>query len=527
MPSVNRRTRMASAALVLLAAGVVPVMRQAPVAAGATTPATVGSVQVNQALAHDISPPLSAIPPLTPTSLPGSGPATATSPVQVWLGHPGGGGPNIPSTSSNFDGIPQGTCGAWIPPDSSAAAGTSQVVEVTNMSIAVYSKSGGVELGPECTATLWSNFPYTGCQRTDNGDATVVWDSLASRFVVSVPSSYSTPPLQCVAVSVDSNALDGWYRYAFPYSSPADYPKLGVWSDGYYETGNTPAGPVVCAYDRSSMLSGFAASEQCFYNPIFGSWSSLPASVDGPVPPPPGEPEWVMNIASNSALRYWKFLVNWTDPALSQMIDTNLIGVNTFTEACGGGSGSCIPQPGTTQVLHSLSDRLMYRLAYRNFGAYESLVVNHSVNSGSSVGVRWYEMREVAGQGITVFQQGTYQPDSNYRFMGSIAQDKVGDIAVGYTLSSSSTYPSVAYTGRLAIDLPGTMSQGEGLIQWGSGSSVGSGEYWGDYSEMTVDPTDDCTFWYVNEYLPTTGGSAWHTRIGSFSFPTCTIVPAG
>jgi hypothetical protein len=229
-----------------------------------------------------------------------------------------------------------------------------------------------------------------------------------------------------------------------------------------------------------------------------------------------------MNFGTNS-LNLWKFHVDFATPANSTFTGPTNIPVAAFTAACAGG-GTCIPQPSTKNKLDSLADRLMYRLAYRNFGTHESLVVTHSVTvSGgkrsSTTGVRWYELRSPNGT-PTVFQQGTYAPDSDSRWMGSIAMDKLGDMALGYSVSSGSTFPSIRYTGRLATDPLGTM-EAETSIKAGAGSQTGSLHRWGDYSSMSVDPVDDCTFWYTTEYLQTTGSFNWSTQIASFKFTGC------
>ena len=225
-----------------------------------------------------------------------------------------------------------------------------------------------------------------------------------------------------------------------------------------------------------------------------------------------------MNFGSNS-LNLWKFHVDFANSANSTFTGPTSIPVASFTAACSGG-GACIPQAGTTQKLDSLADRLMYRLAYRNFGDHEALVVNHSVTAGSSVGVRWYEIRNPNGT-PSVFQQGTYAPDTNFRWMGSIAMDKVGNIALGYSVSSSTQQPSIKYTGRAPGDPLGTL-QAENNIQAGGGSQLTNLSRWGDYSAMTVDPVDDCTFWYTNEYLKANGTFNWSTQIASFQFASCT-----
>jgi Putative Ig domain len=192
--------------------------------------------------------------------------------------------------------------------------------------------------------------------------------------------------------------------------------------------------------------------------------------------------------------------------------------VAPFSAACGG--GTCIPQPSTTQQLDSLADRLMYRLAYRHFAdGHEALVVNHSVTAGTSTGIRWYEIRSPNAT-PTVFQQGTFAPDAAYRWMGSIAMDHVGDIAVGYSVSSSSINPSIRYTGRVPTEPLGSLESETPVIA-GSGSQLQTLSRWGDYSAMSVDPVDDCTFWYTNEYLKANGDFNWSTWITSFKFPGC------
>jgi hypothetical protein len=229
--------------------------------------------------------------------------------------------------------------------------------------------------------------------------------------------------------------------------------------------------------------------------------------------------------ASANQLAFWKFHVDWTTPANTTLTGPTTLTTAAFTLPCSGGGGTCIPQSGTTQQLDTLGDRLMDRLAYRNFGDHEALVVNNSVTAGSSTGVRWYEIRNPETT-PTIFQQGTYAPDANHRWMGSIAMDKLGDIGLGFSLSGTSLHPAIHYTGRLAGDAAGTMGQGEGTIIDGAGSQSGSNGLtrWGDYSNISVDPSDDCTFWYVNQYIPKTAPKnaiTFHTRVASLKFPAC------
>ncbi|MET8957326.1 hypothetical protein ACWEO4_43980 [Streptomyces sp. NPDC004393] len=437
------------------------------------------------------------------------------------------GGPSAPSTGTNFEGIGAGNYSiTGVPPDPNAAVGSSQIVETVNTAYAVYSKSGATVLAPTDTSTLWSGFGGT-CQSTNDGDAVVRWDTLAGRWVVTQfanVSSSSGPYYECVAVSTGADATGSYYRYSFQYSNFPDYPKLSVWPDAYYVTYNmfTASGSFLnaeaCALNRSAMLTGASAAQQCFttsssYGGLLG------ADLDGSTAPPSGEPELMVGLGTTSTtLAYWKFHVDWTITSNSTFTGPSTLTVASYTTACGS-SGTCIPQSGTSQQLDSLSDRLMFRLAYRNFGDHESLVVNHAVTAGSSVGVRWYELR-LSGGTPTVYQQGTYAPDSTYRWMGSIAEDKVGNVALGYSQSSSSVHPSIRYTGRLAGDTLGSMTQGEVTAITGGGSQT-SYSRWGDYTSMAMDPTDDCTFWYTNEYIPSNGNYNWHTRLASFTLPNC------
>jgi len=223
-----------------------------------------------------------------------------------------------------------------------------------------------------------------------------------------------------------------------------------------------------------------------------------------------------------NVLDLWRFHVDWVNTASTTLTGPFVIPVAAYTSACNG--GTCIPQSGTNQQLDSLADRLMYRLAYRNIAGVERLVVNHSVRVGTSArnpftGVRWYEIRNPNGS-PSIFQQSTYSPYSSFRWMGSIAMDKQGNMALGYSVSSSTMHPSIRFTGRLASDPLNTMQAETSIIE-GTGSQLRSLARWGDYSSMAIDPVDDCTFWYTTEYLKANGTFNWSTRIASFKFPGC------
>lgn len=433
----------------------------------------------------------------------------------------------------DFDGVGNGFVGPngafsvnSAPPDTSAAVGATQVVQWVNESFAVFDKTTGTAvLGPVAGNTLWSGFGGS-CETSNDGDIIAQYDKSANRWVMAQPV-FTSPFMYCIAVSTTSDATGTFHRYAFPMDNFPDYPKLSVWPDGYYGTfnmfsGNAFVGAKTCSFNRSSMLSGAAATAICFQlSSPFGGL--LPSDLDGATAPPAGSPDFFLNFGTN-LLNLWKFHVDFTTPANSAFTGPTVLAVAAFSEACGG--GTCVPQTGTRQQLDSLADRLMYRLAYRNFTTHESLVVNHSVRvSGGGKhsvevdGVRWHEIRSPNGT-PAVFQQGTFSPDSNSRWMGSIAMDKVGDIAVGYSVSSSQIHPAIRYAVHTPTDPAGTLEPETSIIA-GTGSQLRNLNRWGDYSSMAIDPVDDCTFWYTTEYLKSSGTFNWSTRQGSFKIAGC------
>jgi hypothetical protein len=429
----------------------------------------------------------------------------------------------------NFPGIGNGVYGHTVnvaPPDTTGDVGATQYVQWVNLVFAVFDKSSGLlTFGPAAGNTLWSGFGGP-CQTSNDGDPIVQYDQLANRWVL---TQFAVPGgtggfHQCVAVSTTADATGPYSRYQFDYTAFNDYPHMGVWPDGYYMTYNmfgTIAfqGAKVCAFDRAKMLAGLPATQQCFQlSTSFGGL--LPSDLDGLTPPPVGSPNYIVNFGTNK-LNLWKFHVDWVNPALSTLTGPTAIPVASFATGCGG--GTCVPQPSTNQKLDSLGDRLMYRLAYRNFGTFENLVVNHTVRAGttqnSKTGVRWYELRNPGGA-PTVFQQGTYSPDANYRWMGSAAMDKVGNLAIGFSISSTTLRPGIRFAARAPSDPAGTLGS-ETTIQTGIGSQLTNLARWGDYSTLSVDPVDGCTMWYTNEYLETSGTFNWNTRIGSFKLQGC------
>jgi len=504
-----------------------------------------GPSTVRQDVHHDVSPPLrdliqNAPPPslerqesepVLRIPLPPGLPELSEDPIRQRV--------TLPSTAIvglSFEGLGDAQYGFQvnrIPPDTEGAVGATQYVQWVNAAFAIFDKSSGALLsGPTFGNTLWSGFGG-GCEEDNDGDPIALYDKLDNRWVMS-QFSVSTPPyLQCIAVSTSSDATGTWNRYSFQYTNYDDYPKMGVWPDAYYETfnmfdnNNNFFGADACAYDRTAMLNGGPATQQCFQQ---GSsvGGLLPADVDGTTPPPAGSPNYMLNFGANS-LNLYQFHVDFNNPANSTFSGPTVIDVAAFTPLCSSSGFTCVPQPAGT-LLDSLADRVMYRLAYRNFGTHESLVVNHSVMVSGGGGVRWYEVQNPLGTPVLT-QQGTYAPDSTYRWMGSVAMDQAGNLAVGYSKSSRSVYPSIAFAGRLSTDAPG-MLEAETDVVDGMGSQTPKLHRWGDYSAMTVDPVDDCTFWYTQEYILFDGTYNWNTHIVNFKFPGCpgptlTVSPSG
>jgi hypothetical protein len=433
--------------------------------------------------------------------------------------------PAIPAPSVNFEGVGAGLAGfnvQYQPPDTDGDIGDNDYFQVVNASIAIFSRTGTIKMGPVDTSTVWTNF-NGACATTDDGDATIRYDHIAKRWVVAQFSvdNANGPFFQCVAVSTTDDPTGTYARYQFSYDAFNDYPKVGLWPDAYYFTFNMfPdsgfAGGKICAMDRTKMLAGDpTATMQCFdAGANFGGL--LASDVDGNTLPAAGTPNYVVALDSNTSLAYWKFHVDFATPANSTFTGPTSITVSSYNPLCGSQSG-CVKQPAGGTPLDSLGDRAMNRFVYRRFADHESLLFSHSVVAGASGGVRWYELRTPATP--TVFQQGTFAPDASYRWLPSLAMDGAGDIAAIYTVSSATLSPSIRYTARVPSDAAGTMGQGEGTVMAGTGSQ--QGDRWGDYSALNIDPTDDCTFWGTHEYMDSAGGGGWSTRVASFRLAGC------
>ncbi len=444
----------------------------------------------------------------------------------------------------DIEGVP---AAGRAPSDANGAVGASQYVQWVNTRFAVYRKTdGALLLGPLPGNALFADFGGSpgadACRLNNNGDPIALYDKLANRWVMSqfawlAENRATGPYYQCVAVSTSADATGSYHRYVFETRTAAnaiafnDYGKLGVWDDAYYLTSvlfQTTAGgylgPQVCGLDRAAMLSGAPAVARChdlgtFFGPV------LPADLDGTRAPPPGSPNFLLSLDFNAdgtgdTLYFWRY--SFTRNTLSA---ARAIAVAPFTIGCPDTyGGPCVRQPPPGEMLDALGDRLMYRLAYRNFGTRETLLVNHSVQQPGAVpngplGVRWYELREPNGA-VYVYQQGTFAPDADSRWMGSLAMDMKGNIALGYSVSGPSTFPGVRYTGRLRSEPLGRMEPETSIVE-GGGVQIDTAQRWGDYSAMAVDPFNDCDLWYTQQYIAETGRFNWHTRIASFKFRNC------
>ena len=459
---------------------------------------------------------------------------------------PGGSTQAAVTTGVNFEGVSSQdnvtTLGNSIfPPDTQGDIGNNHYVQMLNNSFRVFTRDGTSVLGPLPNTALWQGFGGV-CETDGEGDPITLYDHLADRWLMSqfaFESDFFTgdpsgPYYECIAISQTPDPTGPWYRYAFFYDEEEmnDYPKLGVWPDGYYMTVNEFteefSGGGVVVYERERMLAGDPFARQIRFE--HDAWSLLPAHLEGP-PPPDGTPNYLIGMVDENRmltqeLGIWEFHTDWNNPQQSTFgvgskhAPNRVLDLPPFTML-----RMYIPQPDTDVLLDALSDRPMYRLQYRNFGTHETMVFNHTVDALDTpygygqAGIRWYELRKTLTAPWGVEQYGTYAPDDGiHRWMGSIAMDGNGNIALGYSASSKQLSPSIGYAPRLASDPPGQLSD-EQLLIAGTAPQIRPSR-WGDYSTMSVDPVDDCTFWYTNEYL-TDSALHWQTRIGAFRVSTC------
>lgn len=462
-----------------------------------------------------------------------SGPATPPMP-QVDTG----------GTVLNFDGIAGNGAATG---DVSAAVGETQYVQWVNNRLAVYNKAdGALLLGPVDGNVVFTSFGgdsgADACRQTNAGQPVVQYDKQAQRWILTMlawaPGNAATGPyFQCIAVSTSPNALGAYYRYAMALRDASgnvvfgDYPKMGVWTDAYYFTfvlfdsiAGGYRGPRVCGLDRTPMLAGGATSALCWdFGTAYGPLSV--SDLDGTTAPPAGSPNFLLSLdftgdGSGDHLFLWR--LSFANASLSGPVE---LPVASFTIACPSTyGGACVRQPAPGELLNAMGDRLMPRLAYRHFGEREVLLANHSVQQpgalrDGALGVRWYEIRDPNGA-VHVYQQGTIAPDGNSRWMGNIAMDKAGNIAAGYSVAGETTPPGIRYAGRLRSEPMGRMENEEVIIN-GNGMQLGTLQRWGKQSTMSVDPVSDCTFWYSNQYIASSGSFNWRTRIATANFRSC------
>jgi len=421
----------------------------------------------------------------------------------------------------------QGATGSF-PPDTDGDVSESHFIQVVNSKYNVYDKLGNKLLGPLNLSTLWSQLPGPW-QGTNDGDPIVLYDEEADRWIITQFCVFTQPKYELFAISETNDPLGAYHLYSFSFEMMNDYPKIGVWIDGYYATYNMHnngfQGARITVVERDRMLVGDPAAQMIEFHRS-NQASLMPADIDGENLPEQGSPCPIMDI-DNSTLQvnFWEFHTDWENPDNSTYSLGSTINVSSFSYLPDtyNGTGGFVTQPGTDQRLDGLGGMIMNRLAYRRFADHEAMVVTHSirVNSGSGVmraAVRWYEFRNTPS-GWALFQEGTYSPDNNHRWMGSAAINANGDIAIAYSVSNSvDIYPSIRYTGRRVNDPLGEMTIEE--VEMKTGTSNQNHWRWGDYACMNVDPADDTTFWFTTEY------NGWKTWIASFNLgeisePTC------
>jgi hypothetical protein len=523
-------------------------------------PEVLTSAVVNDPVQFDSSPPLRDIPVQIPPRV--SGPYLVNPPLRPKLQQLQGATqqPGLPvgttpprfgsatvaaSIGLNFDGIGQNATnncpslsGFFVaPPDTNAAVGDTQVVQWVNLCYAVFDKLTGALLGgPFPGNHFWAGFGGA-CEASNSGDPIIQWDK-ANHVWVASQNVFSLPYQTCIAVSTTGDATGSYNRYAFSQPGFPDYPKWGLTPNIYFQTQNDfgPggarfAGVNVCGYDAAAMRAGKTAKQICILdssNHTLFDDSMLPADNDNvsAINAPEVLLGSIDNLNPGSNVYEYVFTVNFTTgtASLAGVNGSMPIAVPTYSLACGG-FGACIRQPGVTDLLDSLGDRLMYRLAVFDDGTTRHFLVTHSVNNTTATAVRWYEFRapDNSPTVLTLFQSGNTPDDGKFRWMASIAYDKNGDIAVGYSRSSAAPgdFPSIYLAGQTAGEPRGT-TDAESQIFQGSGSQTDTSSRWGDYSSMALDGADLCSFWYTTEYYPATGSFAWNTRVaGKIKFKGC------
>jgi hypothetical protein len=462
-----------------------------------------------------------------------------------------------PAPLLSFEGLSDDTNAAVagfrvVPPDTEGDVGPQHYVQWVNLVFAIYDKSTGTIVaggGPFAGNAIWAGFGGF-CQTNNDGDPIVLYDHLADRWFY---SQFSIDEgIQCVAVTTTPDPRGPFFRWAFVVSPGEnnDYPKFGMMPDAYYlslrDFPSTPTFASAVAFDRAAMLAGNPAptfvkfSLPCLPNDCVDGIQ--PPHLEGP-PPPAGTPgvfsrawddQFDGPLTGTDGYRLWRFTPNFTNPPLSSFTELPIVPSAGFnSDVCGFFVRNCILQPAPGERVDAVDELQMYRAQFRHWGSYDSLVINTTVDAtGTDVaGVRWAELRATGGA-WSLQQEGTYAPaDGLSRWMGSAAMDGSGNIALGYSVSSSAQFPSVRYTSRAAADPPGTLPGGEQVMVAGSSVQTASVNRWGDYSTMSVDPVDGCTFWYTQEYQANDGDAStsfdFKTRIGAFRLESCGVSSCG
>ena len=468
----------------------------------------------------------------------------------------------MPAASSSFAGlslsdpVTGGQAGSGYPPDTNGDVGPKHYILGVNDSYAIYDKATGSRLAAFTENALWNGVGNTKCNGNAFGDPIVLYDAFADRwilthfaFTLASNGDIQSGTFQCIAASKTNDPVNGgWYLYALQMDpgttgtpsagALADYPKFGIWTDCMYmganvfnAAGTAYLSPLYASFSRADLYSGAPLTWSMIYPNSAGVFSSFPAHTSGKTPasrPPAGRP--AIFVGESSSVFGWE--TRTFTPGTNCGAGGVLSAVTTATHPSYSFSVNRVPQPGTTQTIESLTDRLMNRPFYRKVGNTESIwVTNSTRNTGQVFRVHWSQLNVTGGTLPTTLVQDAFHGDTVstglHRWMGSVAADNQGNMAVGYSTSNATSpnFPSIRYAGRLASDTANTLPQTETTLIAGTGSQT-SIERWGDYASMSVDPVDDCTFWFTSEYYITTGTN-WNTRIGSFKFPTCTAPTAG
>jgi hypothetical protein len=476
----------------------------------------------------------------------------------------------VPLTTANFEGLSNqdnfNVLGRRVnPPDPVGDVGPRHYVEMINVTFAVYSKNGPLLLGPLSLGSLWAGFAVDECAES-SGDPIVIYDQMADRWILTqfttrgadFPNEPANPFYNCVAISTTGDPTGSYFRYAFTtgFNFP-DYPKYGVWQDAYIVTtrefgavDESIYGIGVYGLEREKMIAGDPTARAVGFLleddrvPISQIGDGLlPPDIDGTRLPRRDVPAPVIGTqddggpygAASDALNIWEFDVDWGVSPMASIGLKAQLPVAAFDSIfpCAPTARDCLPQPGITdpaQFLDILSyrQRPTWRLAYRIVDGVETMVTNQSVEAlPGQAGVRWYEIRRNDRGVYKLRQQGTFAPaDGVHRWMGSAAMDRKGNLAVGYSVvSATDVFPGIRYTGRRAGDRLGRLTLGEGTVVTGTGVQTTTNSRWGDYTSLNLDPVDDCTFWYVNQYYTAAGQASspagWQTRIASFKLPGC------